>query len=635
MKQMVDGKMMTAMEKRLSYILLATIALASCQQELENISPVAESMPFIGETEAFDADTKTTLDEGRVLWKRGDQVSIFAGKTINGQYQVTDDSEGQTSASYYNVSTPGFVSSVDISNNVAFYPYKAGNSLTNNGNAYVLSTIVPADQEYSEDSFGDTAFLMTAVTSSVSDYNLKFKNVLGGLKLLLKGTGKIASICIRGNSGEILCGPAKVTISPNENPTIDVTDVSATVVTLNCSEGVQLSNTFATTFIIALPPMTMTNGFTVIVKDTNGYQMEIPTTRTQTITRSSLLCMPTVEYVGEDPELSKPFTITSSGSTIVWISKGGSPYDVSLEYRTESDAWSNYSFGKKISLADGMTLQFRAGEDGNANFSQSLSNSCRLNVDGTGTISASGNIMSLLDGEMSRVYLTDGAFDAFFRGCKQLVDASDLRLPATALASKCYEYMFSSCPNLKSAPALPATKLAEYCYNWMFQGCSSLTVAPELPAGKLAKGCYAQMFMDCTCLVNAPKLPAETLAPSCYFGMFWGCKSIYTAPELPAETLETNCYMSMFHDCVCLSKAPVLPATNLVTGCYQHMFEGCSCLSYVKAMFILGAGTTDTAPTYYWLSGVAGNGTFVKNKDAKWDVRGISGVPKSWTIVTE
>lgn len=42
----------------------------------------------------------------------------------------------------------------------------------------------------------------------------------------------------------------------------------------------------------------MTGGFTVIVTDTEGKQMEIKTTKSQTITRSSLLKMPEVVYVG-------------------------------------------------------------------------------------------------------------------------------------------------------------------------------------------------------------------------------------------------------------------------------------------------------------------------------------------------
>ena len=48
------------------------------------------------------------------------------------------------------------------------------------------------------------------------------------------------------------------------------------------------------------------------------------------------------------------------------------------------------------------------------------------------------------------------------------------------------------------APELPATTLASYCYQYMFEGCTSLTTAPELPATTLEKRCYESMFKGCT-----------------------------------------------------------------------------------------------------------------------------------------
>ena len=202
---------MDAMKKRFALAMLAAIALAGCQNKELGVL-VAESLPFLGTTESFDADTKTTLEDGRVLWRRGDQVSIFAGRTLNERYQVTDESEGQASAAFNVVSAPGFVSSTDISNNVSFYPYASDNAIAPNVAVYELSTKLPAVQQYAEDSFGPGAFPMTSVTSSTSDYNLKFKNVLGGVKLQLKGDAKIASISITGNADEVLYGAAKVTV---------------------------------------------------------------------------------------------------------------------------------------------------------------------------------------------------------------------------------------------------------------------------------------------------------------------------------------------------------------------------------------------------------------------------------------
>lgn len=228
----------------------------------------------------------------------------------------------------------------------------------------------------------------------------------------------------------------------------------------------------------------------------------------------------------------------------------------------------------------------------------------------TGKFNASGNIMSLLYGDnfIGQTDLTgkNWAFYQLFYNDVYLVGAADLILPATTLATG--------------------------CYNGMFKGCTSLTTAPELPAKTLANNCYASMFASCTSLATAPELPATTLGQSCYNNMFSDCKSLSTAPELlPATTLAFNCYSGMFSDCKSLVTAPELPATTLAGSCYSGMFFSCSNLNYIKAMFTT---TPTNADTGMWVSAVADTGTFVKNSAATWNVTGPNGIPNGWTIET-
>lgn len=284
---------------RLSISLLAVLALCACENNRLEI-PVSESKTLTATIEdGFSSDTKTSLDEsGNVIWKQGDKISAFLASTINQQYQVTDDSDGKTSATLNPVSS-GPVAGTEIGNNVAFYPYSSTASIAINSGSYVISSItLPATQNYAVNSFGNGAFPMAAVTTSTSDYNLKFKNIVGGLKLQLKGTASIASISVTGNNNEILCGAANVTVSTSNVPSINLTDASAKTVTLDCGAGVALNTSTATSFVIALPPMTMTGGFTVVATDTEGKQMEIKTIKSQTIARSGLLKMPAVNYEG-------------------------------------------------------------------------------------------------------------------------------------------------------------------------------------------------------------------------------------------------------------------------------------------------------------------------------------------------
>ena len=575
------------MKKSLFFSLLAILAVCGCNVEdkIDTPESLSERKVFTAIIEDNNSGrTKTSLDaNGNVLWKQGDQVSIFAGSTINEQYQVTDESDGKTAATLNKVGSSGFVAGTDIDNNVAFYPYTSTASISKNGTSYVISDItLPATQNYAENSFGNGAFPMTAVTTSTTDMNLKFKNVLGGLKLQLKGAATIKSITITGNNNEILCGAAEVTVSNGSVPSISLNDASAKSVTLNCGAGVQLNTETATSFIIALPPMTMSGGFTVVVTDTENKQMEISTTKSQTIARSSLLRMPLVNFEGEpviDYNL-EPFTITSIGSTAVSINLYmGSPDPITLEYKVNSGDWTAYTIESAIELANGESVKFRAGSGGNASFSTNESNNYFIKVIGEGTIETSGNIMSLLDRNLQRTSLSRGAFSYLFNSCTNLVNAANLKLPATTLADYCYYVMFRGCSNLQSGPELPATTLAQFCYCNMFSYCSSLRIAPELPATSLAVQCYTGMFSECTSLTTAPELPAPIMEQACYTGMFRRCKSLTSCPELPSTTLATACYSDMFYGCTSLTTAPVLPATTLEVRCYEEMFYGCTGLA--------------------------------------------------------
>lgn len=145
----------------------------------------------------------------------------------------------------------------------------------------------------------------------------------------------------------------------------------------------------------------------------------------------------------------------------------------------------------------------------------------------------------------------------------------------------------------------------------------------------IASGMFRNTFIE-----NTPfeELPATTLARDCYAGMFEGCTLLTTAPELPATTLARGCYAGMFEGCTSLTIAPVLPATTLVGICYHSMFRGCTKLNYIK---MLATNISADFCLYNWVGDVSPTGTFVKSKDATWDVVGDSGVPTGWTVITD
>ena len=231
--------------------------------------------------------------------------------------------------------------------------------------------------------------------------------------------------------------------------------------------------------------------------------------------------------------------------------------------------------------------------------------------------------------ELPATKMEQGCYFGMFSECTELTSVPELQ--ANVLANNCYGWMFKGCSALTSAPELPATEMEAYCYNGMFANCTKLTSAPELPAKRLESNCYNCMFEGCTSLTSAPELPATYLVRECYHSMFNGCTSLTSAPKLPATTLEWGCYSEMFQGCTSLTSAPELPAKELIRNCYQLMFKDCSKLRYVKALFTTSPSEETTKD---WLSGVAASGTFVKSKNATWNVTGVHDIPKGWKIET-
>lgn len=244
----------------------------------------------------------------------------------------------------------------------------------------------------------------------------------------------------------------------------------------------------------------------------------------------------------------------------------------------------------------------------------------------------SGTPMSLLFGDEVDKYndLTGYtyALRQLFYSCSKIISVSDDFLPATKLSSGCYYGMFMGCSSLTKAPKLVATKLGGTSYYYMFQNCTSLEYPPELPATTVGASEYRSMFQGCTALKVAPSLPATTLGSACYYDMFNGCKSLETTPLMPSQTLTADCYGRMFMGCTSL-KTAYLPATKLAARCYSSTFNGCSSLNYIEAMFVTEPSSSYTSS---WVNGVSSTGTFVKNREATWEVVGTDGIPNGWEV---
>lgn len=185
-----------------------------------------------------------------------------------------------------------------------------------------------------------------------------------------------------------------------------------------------------------------------------------------------------------------------------------------LQYKIDDGTWNTYDKNATITLNAGQKVSFKATK------TIDRTNDNAFNCTG-GDFKVGGNFASLL---VDDDYPDEGAgktgdrFINFFKGHKNLIDASELELPMTTLIANAYKSMFDSCTSLEHGPQiLPATELGNTCYRNMFYNCSSLEDTPELPATALVSGCYQRMFYGCSKVNYIKMLGKEDYSDDAFF----------------------------------------------------------------------------------------------------------------------
>ena len=274
--------------KRVLYAALAASAVqVSCQREEfeEPFYGYDELNAVIEEVEM----TRTYKDESNnVLWSEDDRIVAFMKSTQGTQYKVK--SGGKPTASFTKVPSDDLVSGSAIDHVVAYYPYSDMIECEKVSGGYSMNVVLPSEQVYAEESFGNGSLPMASISS---DNNITFRNVSGAMKLQLKGTAKVKSVKVEGKKNEKLSGAATVTVyKDGSKPSVSMASGASASVLLDCADGVQLSESTATEFIISLPPIVFSKGFTVEITDVAGSVYTIETDKRNEVKRSSLLIMP-------------------------------------------------------------------------------------------------------------------------------------------------------------------------------------------------------------------------------------------------------------------------------------------------------------------------------------------------------
>ena len=293
--------------KRVFYLLTLITLLCSCSEifvDKKISKPNETNLPDITASFAEGA-TRTYVENNKYLrWNADDRLTIFYGNSLNRQYKFngkTGDHSGT-----FSLVPSGVIETGNLFDNIyAVYPYNENVTIDDISKQITLT--LPAEQIYSENSFGIGANTMFALTENLEDTFLAFRNVAGYLKLKLYGDAIIKSIKIVGHNNEKLAGTAIVDMEYGGTPQLTMSDNATDAITLNCEPGVVLSKDAETTteFWFVVPPVEFSNGFSISITTIDDKEFKHYTHNPVIITRNEVQPMSVLEV---NIETSEPST---------------------------------------------------------------------------------------------------------------------------------------------------------------------------------------------------------------------------------------------------------------------------------------------------------------------------------------
>ena len=298
--------------RRFTFLALLTVALSACTQDT-----TSDLQPLEGEVvyaTIEDEESRIQLNKSqKTVWTANDQIVIHGPSdaslwSFNGNTGDRDGTFRRTGTfNFSNFAAYGF------KKYYAFYPYEnwaAVGSFTNGLPAIFFE--VPAQQSYTEGSYGIHANAMFATSDDGSRYT--FKNLMGYIRLSITGAKSIASIELKGANAETLAGT--MYMSPDNPFSLNWYSANALspTISINCGNGVQLSDK-PTDFYFVLPAMQFTKGLIVNIHYTDGSIFTKATSKSVLVERNTIQPFATIVADGESSWQS--VEIHHTGSDIV------------------------------------------------------------------------------------------------------------------------------------------------------------------------------------------------------------------------------------------------------------------------------------------------------------------------------
>lgn len=235
----------------------------------------------------------------QTVWTKNDKMAVYTAGGV--RFYTFDGETGDRSGSFTrtgeytaNINTAGMyyaLHSADCTSPI--YGHYQDGSLA------IFSTL-PHTQYYLEGSYDEGSNVMVGESSDGENFALK--NVLGYLRLSITGNKPVNNIKLTSNDGSAIVG--QIAFRASDVSVWQFYDLMSPTITLNCGDGVLLSET-PTEFYFALPPVTFVEGFNVEVNFTDGSQFIQRTSQEVAITRNTIQPMDTFKTNVDDSEYQR------------------------------------------------------------------------------------------------------------------------------------------------------------------------------------------------------------------------------------------------------------------------------------------------------------------------------------------
>ena len=247
-----------------------------------------------------DPKTRTYLDGKDVMWHEDDEISYFTG---NMHANYVSQGAGNSSVEFTKGDNVDENTEYRVDGTIGIYPYNEDDEIGMLYEDKYVSTVFPWIQTYAPDSFGKGANVMFAKSETAGADDLYFRNLCGYLVIKLYGEDTaVKSIVLSSRSGlDMISGPARVSTDFDGTNELNITKLTRSDITLDCSNGgagVELGADadHATEFWFALPPVTFENGIKIVVSDTKERTFVKTTSKPVTVTRNNIQPMAALEF---------------------------------------------------------------------------------------------------------------------------------------------------------------------------------------------------------------------------------------------------------------------------------------------------------------------------------------------------